>query len=734
MKRLAVLLGLLVSQHAWAQEQEAEQEQEGEQEDQAPEHVDELTIFGDRTRHEIPGSAHTVTMEELERFEYDDIHRVLGSVSGVYIRQEDGFGLRPNIGMRGADPERSAKVALLEDGVLIAPAPYSAPAAYYFPLVTRMHRIEVLKGPAAIRHGPNTVGGAVNLVSRPIPFDRQLTLDVAGGQFGYGKLHTSYGHSFDHLAFLVEAVRLQSSGFKELDGGGDTGFGKNDVLAKGRWNTAPDADAYHQVDVKLGYSDETSNETYTGLAPGDFEDTPYRRYAATRLDEMNWTHVASQLTYRLEMDRWLTFTATAYHNRFRRSWDKLDGFVGASASLAEILADPEGGAFRQFYALLTGQADSTSDAEALLLGDNDRSYVSQGIETRATATTAVDVTEHRLSVGVRLHHDRVHRLRTERGYFMQGGSLVPGATADRLVTDTTGSALALSAHGEHEVRWDRLRVSPGLRVEWIVTEFTDDTNAAADQSAETFVWIPGVGAFFDVTAHLGLLAGVHRGFLPVAPGQSDQATPESSINYELGTRYSAPIAEAELVGFYSDYSNLKGQCSFSTGCQADNVDREFDGGAARVWGLEASARSEPAAGPVQFPLSASYTFTRARFEHGFSSDNPLWGEVMAGDALPYLPEHQGAVSAGIAGASWDASVSLRHVGTMRDTAGQGDEGLRIPAFTVLDAAASYRFGPWGTAYVTVDNALGSEHVVSFRPYGARPGKPLLVIVGYKNTL
>ncbi len=129
----------------------------------------------------VAGSAHSVQQETLELFEHNDIHKVLAPVPGVYIREEDGFGLRPNIGLRGASSDRSSKVTLMEDWILLAPAPYSAPAAYYFPMSTRMVGVEVFKGAAAIRHGPNTIGGAVNMQTRPVPAGPDANLEIALG-------------------------------------------------------------------------------------------------------------------------------------------------------------------------------------------------------------------------------------------------------------------------------------------------------------------------------------------------------------------------------------------------------------------------------------------------------------------------------------------------------------------------------------------------------------------------
>jgi len=51
---------------------------------------------------------------------------------------------------------------------------------------------------------------------------------------------------------------------------------------------------------------------------------------------------------------------------------------------------------------------------------------------------------------------------------------------------------------------------------------------------------------------------------------------------------------------------------------------------------------------------------------------------------------------------------------------------------VLDLAANYQLSGWGKAYITVDNALDQAFIVARRPFGARPGVPRLIVLGYKG--
>jgi Fe(3+) dicitrate transport protein len=289
--------------------------------------VDRLSVFGRRIDvSRIAGSAHVVDEDFLERWEPDDIHRVLRSVPGVYVRDEDGFGLRPNIGLRGAFSDRSSKVTLTEDGILLKPAPYAAPAAYYFPLMTRMTSVEVIKGPAAITAGPNTIGGALNLTTREVPIGTTARVDLSGGNTSAIKVHGYAGTGTDVWGVLFEGAHVRSAGFKELPSEAETGFDRNDLVFKARLNT-PAARAWqHRLDLKLGFGTEISNETYLGLTDDDFSADSLQRYPASELDRMTWERGQVELSYSTARKPW-RLRLTGYWHPFQRTWRRFDDFA-----------------------------------------------------------------------------------------------------------------------------------------------------------------------------------------------------------------------------------------------------------------------------------------------------------------------------------------------------------------------------------------------------------------------
>ena len=145
--------------------------------------LDPVVIVGDRAKY-IAGSGQYINILKIEKLNQPNVNNVLRIVPGVNVRDEEGFGLRPNIGLRGTPVNRSAKITLMEDGILIAPAPYADPSAYYFPTFSRMQGIEVLKGSSQIKYGPYTIGGAINLLSTGIPNTFKGFAQAGYGSFG----------------------------------------------------------------------------------------------------------------------------------------------------------------------------------------------------------------------------------------------------------------------------------------------------------------------------------------------------------------------------------------------------------------------------------------------------------------------------------------------------------------------------------------------------------------------
>jgi Fe(3+) dicitrate transport protein len=190
----------------------------------------------------------------------------------------------------------------------------------------------------------------------------------------------------------------------------------------------------------------------------------------------------------------------------------------------------------------------------------------------------------------------------------------------------------------------------------------------------------------------------------------------------------------EAIGFLSAYTEISGVCTLSGGCDPGQLDAQFNGGAATVAGLEALAGQEvPVRGDVTLGGQATYTFTVATFDTGFDSAFPQWGVVEAGDALPYVPAHQGALQVYADHEAGGGSVSARYRGEVRDVAGQGPlpGAERVPPLLLVDAAARARVSGAVSATATVTNLLGTSVTESFRPFGARPTAPRTWMLGVR---
>lgn len=690
----------------------------------------------------LPGSAYYVSPKEMQRFSYSDADRAMRSVPGVHIQEEDGFGLRPNIGLRGTGVERSAKITLMEDGVLTAPAPYIAPAAYYFPTMGRMQAVEVMKGSSQIKYGPHTTGGAIDMISTQIPDRLNARFTLLGGTNAGRKIHASVGSTHGRFSYLVETYQYGSDGFKELDNGGNTGFSKQDYVGKVRYSTNPEAKMPQLVTLKIGAALENSNETYLGLTEADFDSTPYRRYAGSQKDNMETQQHQISLKHDIEFSNKLQLSTTIYRTEFHRNWYKLDKVIdstGTATSTATILNDPT--AYAEQMGYLTGNSSANN---ALSLKANNREYYAQGVQTALNMRFGGDKFKHDVSVGLRVHEDQIDRFQWKDGYKMENGAMfqtsagVHGTESNRVET-----AFAVAGFAQYRIQKGRTALKPGLRYENISMNRKDYGKEDPDRSGVELserdnmvdVWIPGLTIEHELNKQFFFFAGVHKGFTP--PGTKEGTMPEESWNYELGTRWNKPGLSANAVVFFNDYQNLLGVDLAAAGGEGSTD--LFNAGEAQTYGLELSIQYDLLAKSTSgfsLPIMVNYTHTTATFSNTFESAYEPWAEVQSGDEFPYLAPNQLAVQLALEHASFGLSLNGKYTSKMRTVAGQDDipESYLIGSSMILDASAYYRLAPQVQLFASANNLLNEVYLVSRRPAGLRPGLPRTIMVGLKANI
>ncbi len=690
---------------------------------------------------DIPGSVSYLSPKALNKFSYTDINRTLRAVPGVNLQEEDGFGLRPNIGLRGTGTERSSKITIMEDGVLMAPAPYAAPAAYYFPTIGRMQAVEILKGSSQIKYGPYTTGGAINLISTQIPNEFAGRIDLLAGSFGSTNLHASIGNSHKNVAYLAEAYQYGSRGFKELDNGGETGFDKKDYLAKIRVNTNEDAGIYQSLTFKLGHVNEVSNETYLGLTQEDFDKTPYRRYFGSQKDQIITRQTQLSLTHRAEFSKTFNITTTAYRTELGRNWYKLDKVKddnGTKTGISAILDDPD--TYSGAYRIITGGSSSNSDA--LFVKANNRTYFARGIQTILGFNFDNTTLSQNIDLGLRFHEDQMDRFQWVDEYAMDNGVMkltnagIPGTESNRIE-----SARAFASYLQYRLDFGKFSATPGIRYENITLSRRDygknDPERTgvdlSERSNHVEVFIPGIGLNYNLNSNFNLFAGVHKGFSP--PGSKEGTKPEESVNYELGLRLSKQSLSGEVVLFVNDYSNLLGTDLAAAG--GGGTTEMYNAGEVLTKGLEFQLSydllSSDTYSSFRLPLSVVYTYTDSKFQNSFESENDSWGKVTAGDDFPYLAHNQFTFIVALEHQKFNINLSGRYTDEMRTVPGQGviPDNEKTDAFFVLDASANYAVYKNISLFVNSTNLTNKAYLVSRRPAGLRPGMPRAFMFGIK---
>ncbi|MFL2711735.1 MAG: TonB-dependent receptor family protein [Gammaproteobacteria bacterium] len=690
--------------------------------------IESVSIIGTKAdARKIAGSGTVISNEDLQKTIDTDIHKILSAVPGVFFRTEDGYGLRPNISIRGTSLDRSSKITIMEDGVLVAPAPYTSASAYYFPTTGRIHGVEVLKGPSAITQGPSTIGGALNLISTPIPTEGKGQFVQELGDNGMMRTHAVLGGDNGTFGAMVEVHEHSTDGFDSIANvGGDTGFDKSDLLAKFRYTSGN-----HEVTLKMLDLDESSDQTYVGLSQYSFQQNPRRRYGMTQYDQMNNDGEQQSITYKGSFGN-VDVIATSWSNDYHRDWFKVDKAnngkaFGISNGINNVIdAANNGNADAQ------GILDGTRAVE-VKLKHNNRFYGNEGIQFQLST----DIGNHSVTFGYRDMEDYESRLQNYECFDQsadgKNSALSPCSTGWTGSNNRLRETDATSYFVQDTITMDKLSLTLGYRSEdydkvenrWSDAKPTRTIKDAKynNKKSSGDYSTTGFGATYDVSENLKLVAGFHQGMSPVFNGDAEEAD-----NMELGFRYNKGTTAVEVIYFASDYANLVAECKNSSGGDCDAGDT-FSGGEVDVSGLEIDASWVVQSNTVNYPIAITYTSTDATFDNSFDSD--YFGVVASGDDVPYIPSSVLAISAGfITESGWSGYMRMADHGSSCSTAACGAYE-NIEAYSYIDLSLRKRVNENLDVYGVLENVTDNEDIAARAPKnGARSQKPQTFKVGF----
>ena len=683
----------------------------------------QITILGysELALKSLPGTYSKINAMNLRQIDPLTANEILRKVPGLHVVDEEGAGLRINIGIRGLDPDRSRNVLILEDGIPIALNPYGEPEMYFTPSIDRMSGVEVLKGSGQILFGPQTTGGVINFISADPPETSTTHIRTRVGQGGLFSTYASHGNTIGKAGFIISALH------KRADDLGSLQFHLTDINAKFKFELSDKS----RLGVKVGYYDELSNSTYIGLTQSMFDrgDQDFVRIAPD--DLLPVKRVTGSITHEWSISPSLQLKTTAFGYTITRNWRRQDFSSNPAAAnqTGVIWGDPSipGGAL---FMLNT-------------TGNRNRQFEVAGIESSLKVDKTIFERKNELIIGARLLHEKAYE------QFIIGAK--PDASAGNIRDNEVRTGRAFSFFIQDQLNLtSKWSLNAGLRIEQYEYErhilrgrfvvngqnTARDTSVLASNSLTTI--IPGIGFAYQINTESSLFGGVHRGFAPprvkdaiTSTGIAQDLDAEISTNYELGVRTQAlPHFNVASTLFYTDFDNQIIPISISSGNV--NATGLANGGQTRHSGIEFAVNwniGDMLASNHQFMLDLSSTYVRSLY----SADRFIGqdGTNVRGNLLPYSPEWTfwGGFTAELdfglgfnINSTFVSSQFTDEINSILPSA-DGRNG-KIEARNVIDAGMYYRLPKKAiTLRLNVKNLTDERFIASRRPQGIRVGLP-----------
>jgi iron complex outermembrane recepter protein len=556
----------------------------------------------------IPARISTVTGQTIEAWEPRLLPDALGSQAGISLYDDLGSPFKLNLSTRGFNVGPVVGlppgVSVFLDGVR-QNEPDAAEVNFDLLPMEHIQRVELLSGSGSLL-GPNSLGGAINLITRRGSGPLEAEAELSGGSYGsYSGEASVDGVSGGGMDYYVAGGYENEDGWRQATGAENL----NGFVNLGR--RGPNRGISLQA-----FGADSRAETAGSLPESIFDVTPSANFTIGDFEDLNQLQAS------------------------------LTGYTALGSSRGSFTAYVRRSHAERFNVNQAPDNNVRSFTNNRTLGGN--------LDWRWTKPRENGSFSFRL--GADGGANRVHiQLQEET-------PTIP-ATAD-LTTDVHSPSYDVAGYALADLRLDQVTFSGGLRYDYIHIPFNNVLDPTSD-TTNTFTRLsPRGGISWEIAPGASAYMSVGQSFrapailelacadetaacpLPFALGDDPPLDPVVGTTFELGSQM---VRGPAILNASVYRTNVRDDISF---IQSENA--VFEGffaniGNTRREGVELSLQVIP---NERLSLYANYAYTHATFQDpaeifSIRADSsfagaPLAGsnDVAIGDRLPLVPDHQ----------------------------------------------------------------------------------------------
>lgn len=603
-----------------------------------------------------PGAASVLDEQEIDTYRPFTLHDALDFVPGVRTIDDDIYGRRTGIGIRGAPARRSRKVLLLEDGVPVNASTYLDPSTHYTPPLERLESVDVLKGAGHVLHGPLNNHGIINFRNKRPTLEPQTTVEVGVGNLDANTRHAMHTRTMGDVGMVFAYTGMTGDGSFDIER-----FHYDDFFTSFDWAV----NERHDLGLSFVYFRERSDYDESNLLPAEYARAPRTKRGrfSQIYDNFNIDYYKLDLVHDFQITRsWSSSTRVFFTDLDRARFTVEPGEVTIGPTglpLWGTLTDP----------FLAGQT-------GVMIG-RDRHYTTYGAENRMEwGDVQFAGLDHTFQWGVRYERQFLD----EQEPLGIAGQVLDADNRGSLFNPNLGEASgeqnrfqawAASVFLQDAMRLGDWTVTPGLRFEYYSQSrklVVEDGAPTGDSSVDdtNALLLPSISFLYTGLERTQVFANVGRGYTPAfartARPQDFPLVPETGINSQIGLR-SNLITGVSFEGavFYNIIQNTVVQLPFTF----EGSDIYLNSADSHSYGVDLGLRLDSWAfidSPYNFFGEVAYNYTEATFtENGFGESedgDPVFARIDGND-VPEVPNHTGSLSLGVEHtAGWQVSGTL----------------------------------------------------------------------------